>query len=201
MHSARSTTGKLELPAKQKLSWSYKKARAVSKQPSTRRWPKKWIVLRKELANQDLRTHHNRKRKQLPTRRQSNQPGELASRSKRRITVLPERTGGLESQNKKRVNITSQPTSKLQSQSTRQIGWITIAWPSTNNQSQFTIAKAIRQSCQKGPANNHHATSNAKHKANANCNLRKKNGEQKAKHNRKTKSETTITNQNKTKWE
>ena len=138
IYSARSTRSKLEPPAKQEPPRSYKKARDVSQQsPSTRRW-KERIVLRKEPANQESLTHRNHKRKQLSTRRQSNQPSKSASWSKRRIIVLPERTGKLGLQHEKRVNMASQPTNESRSRNTRQIERITIAWPpSTNNQSQL----------------------------------------------------------------
>ena len=55
-------TSKLESPAKQERFRRYKKARAFSWQPSTTRWSRKQIILRKELANQELWAHQNCKK-------------------------------------------------------------------------------------------------------------------------------------------
>ena len=111
------------MPAKQEPSRNYKKARDVSQQPPSTRRRKKRIVLGK-----GWQIKHRRR---IIISKESNcQPED------RRITVLPERTGELESQHEKRVNIASHPTGESQSRSTRQIGRITIAWTSTNNQSQ-----------------------------------------------------------------
>ena len=110
-----------------------------------------------------------------------------------RISITEQKTNNSPIRKDRQIRIAAREASKYRKPDNKQI---TIAKHKTNltlhhrmakHEQPITIAKAIQQSYQKGSANNHRSASNAKHKANANCNLCKTNAEQKAKHNRKTK--------------